>query len=1046
MTKKLLLTAILFLGLQTFLQAQQCGGRFTDPAGPNAVYSNNMDYTVTIAPINPGDVVTVTFTAFNTEANWDALYVFDGNSIAAPQIASSNPGGNVPGNLAGGYWGTLIPGPFTSTSIDGSLTFRFRSDNSGFRDGWIANVTCAPPPTCRRPTGVIASAINSTSARLRWTEAGTATVWDTYLVPTGQPAPTDSSDGIITSSSNPVTYNELTPNTCYTLYVRSRCSDTDKSEWTTGYSFCTPIAPPACGGQFVDSGGLNGDYGNNIDSTTTICPANQGELVTVTFTSFTTETNFDALYVFNGNSIAAPQIRSTNGAGQVPGGLTGGFWGNLIPGPFTSSSSDGCLTFRFRSDGTGIRSGWVANITCALPPTCPAPTTLGVNSITHNTATLNWVDSSTPSGWEAIVLPSGSPAPTANTEGIPASSNSVTVNTLLASTCYTFYVRRVCSETDKSAWAGGFNFCTTVAPPVCGGQFFDNGGPNFMYTNNSDTTTTICPTNPNEIVTVAFSSFDVETGWDALYVFDGNSIAAPQIASNNPADNVPGAMPGGFWGTTNPGPFTSTSTDGCLTFRFRSDNSDQRNGWIANITCAPDPDKLLLIAFTDSNTNGIKDVGEALFPNGNFIYQQNNNGTDVNAYSPTGQYALYDSNPSNTYAFRYQVQPPYNTYYSSGTTSYTNISIATGSGSQALYFPIVLTQPYNDLSVSLSPISVPRPGFTYINRITYKNLGVASTGGTLTFTKPAQVTAVTAAQPGVVNNVSGFTYAFANLLPNETRTFLITMTVPSVPLVNINDLLTASVSVTTPTADITPANNSNSSSQIVVNSYDPNDKMESRGKTIPFNMFTQDDYFFYTIRFQNNGTANAIDVKIEDLLNAKIDETSVMMVSSSHNYTMKRIGNQLVWDFKNIFLTPASVNDNSSKGYIQFKVKLKPGFQAGDIIPNSASIFFDSNPAIITAVFNTKFTTPLDIAGNDGSSLLIYPNPAKSTVHIGLRNSTEMITTITIYDIMGKSVKLISNISSDQSTVDISHLSKGIYMVEIITDNHLKQIRKLIIE
>src|SRR5690606_13021298 len=125
-----------------------CGGQFVDEGGLSN-YPNNSNSIVTICPENPGDIVTVTFTNFETEANWDGLYVFDGNSIDAPQIASTNGPGNGPLNaLAGAFWGTAIPGPFEATSANGCLTFWFRSDGGGNRPGWIANVTCAPPPTC----------------------------------------------------------------------------------------------------------------------------------------------------------------------------------------------------------------------------------------------------------------------------------------------------------------------------------------------------------------------------------------------------------------------------------------------------------------------------------------------------------------------------------------------------------------------------------------------------------------------------------------------------------------------------------------------------------------------------------------------------------------------------------------------------------------------------------------------------------------------------------------------------------------------------------
>jgi hypothetical protein len=143
---------------------------------------------------------------------------------------------------------------------------------------------------------------------------------------------------------------------------------------------------------------------------------------------------------------------------------------------------------------------------------------------------------------------------------------------LLSATCYNFYVRGNCGATDGvSLWAGPRTFSTLVSPPICGGNYVDEAGPTTNYANNSDSTVTICPTIPGELVTVTFTSFNTEANWDALYVFDGNSITAPQIASENPANNVPGGLAGGYWGTTIPGPFTSSSPDGCLTFRFRSD-------------------------------------------------------------------------------------------------------------------------------------------------------------------------------------------------------------------------------------------------------------------------------------------------------------------------------------------------------------------------------------------------------------------------------------------------------------------------------------------
>lgn len=569
-----------------------CGGNYVDSGGTTANYPNSANDTVTICPDVPGEVVTVSFTSFNTEAFWDGIYVYNGSVAGANQIASTNPVGNGPLTTPGAFWGNTIPGPFTSSAPDGCLTFTFLSDAFFNNPGWIANVTCGPPPTCPNPNGLTVTGVTSTAGLATWTSNSTATTFNILALPCGSPAPDSSTTGYLTVNTNtnaPIT--GLDPDTCYDIYVRDECGPADFSIWIGVTNILTQPVPPACGGTFTDPGGSNGNYVSNTDYTVTICPDVPGDVVTVTFTEFDTETNWDGLYVFNGNVSGANQISSGNPANNVPGGVPGAFWGNTIPGPFTSSTPDGCLTFRFRSDGSVNFSGWIANVTCGPPPTCPTPNSLTASNITSNTVTLNWTSNSSATTFNMIALPCGSPAPDGTTTGYQTSATNI--NALLSGldpdTCYDIYVRDECAPDDFSLWIGPSTITTQIAPPACGGLFTDLGGSTGNYTSNTDYIVTICPDVPGEIVTVTFTEFDTETNWDGLYVFDGNSIGAPQIASNNPANNVPGGVPGSFWGNTIPGPFSSSSADGCLTFRFRSDGSVNFSGWIANVTCGPPP-------------------------------------------------------------------------------------------------------------------------------------------------------------------------------------------------------------------------------------------------------------------------------------------------------------------------------------------------------------------------------------------------------------------------------------------------------------------------
>ncbi|AWI25436.1 DUF7619 domain-containing protein [Flavobacterium pallidum] len=457
-------------------------------------------------------------------------------------------------------------------------------------------------------------------------------------------------------------------------------------------------------------------------------------------------------------------------------------------------------------------------------------------------------------------------------------------------------------------------------------------------------------------------------------------------------------------------------------------------------------DKLKVTAFIDENANGTREDTEIPFTYGSFSYQQNNAGEINHISTPLGMYTLYDSDPLNTYDFNYVVDPEFQPYFSAGTTSFNDVNIPDGSGTTELLFPITVLQSYSNPTISILPISSPRPGFQYSNKIVYTNLGMTTTSGTITFTRDASVTIASISEPGANTTANGFTYDFSNLLPHETRSFMVTMDVPNIPVVHLGQQLTTSAVISAPSGDVNINNNTFSNTQTVIGSYDPNDKQESHGGKININQFTADDYLYYTIRFQNTGTFNALNVRIEDVLEAQIDPESIRMVSASHNYVMERIDNKVSWYFDYIQLPSMFQNEEMSHGYITFRVKLLPGFEVGDVISNTADIHFDANPPITTNTIQTTFEIPLATGILDASDILLFPNPASQHVQIALVNTAEDIADVTIFDMLGKSIVTRKGIGSRQTDINVSHLAKGVYMVEIVTENHLKQLKKLVIQ
>lgn len=117
----------------------------------------------------------------------------------------------------------------------------------------------------------------------------------------------------------------------------------------------TPPPPPLCGQVFYDPGGAGADYPNGISSTVTICPSVPGDLVSLNFTSFSTEGFIDELLIYDGNSTAAP--------------LIGTYSGTTIPPAIVATNATGCLTAVFNSDGSVTYPGWAANVSCITPST-----------------------------------------------------------------------------------------------------------------------------------------------------------------------------------------------------------------------------------------------------------------------------------------------------------------------------------------------------------------------------------------------------------------------------------------------------------------------------------------------------------------------------------------------------------------------------------------------------------------------------------------------------------------------------------------------------
>ncbi|MES2410590.1 MAG: T9SS type A sorting domain-containing protein [Bacteroidota bacterium] len=495
--------------------------------------------------------------------------------------------------------------------------------------------------------------------------------------------------------------------------------------------------------------------------------------------------------------------------------------------------------------------------------------------------------------------------------------------------------------------------------------------------------------------------------------------------------------------------FTGLTPDTCYAAYIRTlCPSGGMSDWYDITPTLPVNGKFILHTFVNTNNNGIWDSGERSFEHGNFTSVMDNTGPTTYYASNDGHLDITLPVPLATYDFNYQIDSDYTPYFALGTFNFDDIPTPDINQTQILNFPIIQTQDYSDTGVFINSYTPPKAGnvdIDYLYLINYSHSN--SSSGVVTYTKDTNTT-IFSVDPAtnVTLTPTGFTYTFSNLSPDNGIGLTINTNIPPIPIVNIGDVLHSNASLFISGADTFSANNLFNASQAVVASYDPNVISESHGNKIQFDQFSQNEYLYYTIHFQNTGNANTSTVRVQNILDSKIDESTLSMVNSSHNYMLQRTNNNLVWNFNNITLTPAVTNDSQSQGYVQYKVKLKPGFVIGDIILGTASIYFDSNPAIVTNTFNTEFVLALGNPTFNDNTISLYPNPTSELVSISNSNANDKIANLVIYEISGKQIYALTNNKLSSISVDVSNFARGLYLVELTSEDNIKITKKLLLE
>lgn len=337
-------------------------------------------------------------------------------------------------------------------------------------------------------------------------------------------------------------------------------------------------------------------------------------------------------------------------------------------------------------------------------------------------------------------------------------------------------------------------------------------------------------------------------------------------------------------------------------------------------------------------------------------------------------------------------------------------------------------QPFADVLVSFNATSSAVPGFEANYNITVRNKGTLPfEDGSVALTFDDSRLDFVSASPYFEAAVSGntITLNLNDIAANAAIGGNIKFNVKQPPVNTGGELLNFAAVLSEVDGDIDTSDNTSLYAHIITNSFDPNDITVHEGDKIFIDQ--ADDYLTYTIRFQNTGNGNAINIRLENILDEQLDWATFEPVVSSHPNVIKRIDNKLEFYFENIQLPYESADEAGSNGFVTYRILPKPEFDLGDIVYNTAEIYFDFNEAIVT---NTAQTEVVVLAGLNTNKIAIaklYPNPVKDQLHIALQQGELQL--VTIHDINGRLC-----FSANAEIIDTAKLTSGIYFVKVTTD------------
>lgn len=439
--------------------------------------------------------------------------------------------------------------------------------------------------------------------------------------------------------------------------------------------------------------------------------------------------------------------------------------------------------------------------------------------------------------------------------------------------------------------------------------------------------------------------------------------------------------------------------------------------------------------YIDRNDNNRFDAADTTF-NECIIYQTHNGVTQQFYPDYYGKYEMFaDTGIYESHIESYSQTLKY--YFAPATPEITHITSYTQE--DTVFFKLVEKKNVRDLQISLAPYIPVRPGFQSSYTLSVGNIGTVTVQHPRAlFIKDPLQSFDTLTAPFPFRGDTMF-IEYDSLTVFQQQYYEVYLNNPIPPIIEAGDTIYVKAVIEPIDGDIYPDDNVFELTQTVVNSYDPNDKLESHGGAITQAELANGDYLYYTIRFQNAGNYYASIIKITDTLSDKLDWSTLEVLTNSHNLEFK-VENQryLTWWSNNFYLPDSTSDEPGSHGFVSFRIKPIAGLSVSDEIDNKAHIYFDYNPPIETNTVTTKIVierilrTPKSLI--DVKKLKVYPNPTNDLLTMDMTVIKPGKYTIQLLDFSGRNIRseeMDWTSGKQLHSLSLQGLENGMYILSI---------------